>query len=336
MALRNAQEKVSGNPNDIKLWGPEINTGWTGWQTNHLPDCIIDYDRVEKVKCTYGDNQFTDFIPYFLYRLAKFESDKIKNPKNYKMIDYVTFHYYSLFRTDFNDPTSIIRDKNGNQNVSAMLKSVNLWDTNNYVNLYDFASPRKITPNIINKFKNWCKQYYPKAKVGLTEFGIDSIANIDYHPIVRPLYLADLVARAAAAGLDTFVNSFLQSGDVTNSWAMINKNKKSNLYYVYSLFTNYFLGEVTETSDTFGDIVNAYSVKNKDSTNIFLINKDIKFHNTNIQFKSKNLIQNITDIKLPAWSMTVLVVPNNNNEEIKVHQFGAKEMGIATDLKFYE
>jgi hypothetical protein len=335
IALRTAQESVSGNPNDIKLWGPEINTGWTGWQTNHLPDCITDYDRVEKVTCSYGNGQFSEFIPYFLFRLAAFESDPIKNPKKYKMLDYITFHYYSLFRTNFNDPTSIILDKNGNQNISAMLESVNVWDSANYINKYDSASPKKIAPNIIGKFKNWCKQYYPAAKVAVTEFGIDSVANISYHPIVRPLYLADLVARAGVAGLDTFINSFLQSGDISSSWAMIDKRNKTTLYYVYSLFTNYFLGDVVTTSDTFGDLVNAYSVKTKDGINVFMVNKDTKVHNAKLQFKSKKDIQIISEIQLPAWSLTVLVVPANSSEKIKIHQYGAKEMGIAVDSSIF-
>lgn len=35
MAIRKAQEKLSGNSNDINIWGPEIATGWIGWQTAH-------------------------------------------------------------------------------------------------------------------------------------------------------------------------------------------------------------------------------------------------------------------------------------------------------------
>jgi hypothetical protein len=333
MALRTAQEEVSGNPNDIALWGPEINTGWTGWQTNHLPDCITDYGRVEKVKCTYGNGKFTEFIPYFLNRLSVFEKDIFKNPKKYKMLDHLTLHYYSLFRTNFNDPTSIIRDEFGHQNVSAMLESVNLWDSNSYVNLYDSASPKRLAPNIINKFKSWGQKYYPDVKTAVTEFGIDSVDKINYHPIVRPLYLADLVGRAAGAGLDTFVNSFLQSGDVGNSWAMIDRRKKTNLYYVYSLFSNYFLGDVAMTTDNFGDLVNSYSVKTKVGTNIFMVNKDVKAHKSAVQFKNKEKIEDVSVINLPAWSLTVLTVPDNHSEAITVYQYGAKEMGIIVGSK---
>ena len=328
LALRESQEIVSGNPNDIKLWGPEISTGWTGWQTNHLPDCVTDYEKLEKVKCFYGNGEFSEFIPYFLSRISSIEKDPKKNPKKYKLLDYLSFHYYSLFRTDFNDPKSILKNKNGNQDVAAMLEAVNVWDKDWYINLYDAASPKKTKPNIINTFKKWIKNYYPKAKLGLTEFGIDSMDKINYHPIVRPMYLADLIGRTAQAGLDTFINSFLQGGDVSNNWAMIEKNNKTSLYYVYSLYSNYFQGKILETEDNIGDHVNSYAVQASNSTNVFLINKDTKDHLVTINFKKLKLNYNIAEIKIPAWSMTVLIVPDNSKKQIDTHQFGAKQMNI--------
>lgn len=333
MALREAQEGVSGNPNDIKLWGPELATGWTGWQTNAPKDCIIDYDEVEKVKCSYGDGKFKKFIPYFLSRLTDFEKDTVRNPKSYKMLDYLSFHYYPLFRTEFQDPASIIRDLNGNQNVAGMLESVNIWDSKSYVNLYDGGSPKNFAPMIVEKFKKWRQQYYPEAKISLTEFGIDSVDNINYHPIVRPLYLAEMLARGRSAGLDTIVNSFLQSGDHPSMWSLIEGARKTNLYYVYSMFSHYFLGEIVPSTDSFGDIVNTYSVKTSNGTNVFMINKDIKMHTIDLKFKNNNLLQDVLQYELPAWSITVFMVPTNSKKSITVYQYGAKEMGIAIEPK---
>ncbi len=325
VAMREAQEKISGNPNDIKLWGPELNTGWTGWQTNHLPDCIIDYNQADFITCSYGNGTFKDFVPYFLSRLSEFEKDPLRNPKGYKMLDYLTIHYYALFRKDFNDPTSIIKDESGNQDVHAMLESVNVWDSETYVNLYDRSSRRWRTPNIIHQFKDWSEHYYPNVKLGVTEFGVDSMDKIKYHPIVRPLYLADFVGRAATAGLDAFINSFLQSGDVSNSWAMIDGSRKTTIYNVYSLFTNYFLGDTLVTSDTFDDAVNSYAVKTSNGTNVFIINKDTVSHTMKLQFTNE---QNVTEMDLPPWSLSVLKVSDKHEQDITVYQYGAKEMGI--------
>jgi hypothetical protein len=210
LALREAQESITGNPNDIQLWGPELATGWTGWQTTHPHDCTENYNIPGGYSCSYGGGKFTEFIPYFLSRLAAAEHDQTVNPKGYKLLDVLTWHYYPLFRTRFADKDSVIKTPNGQQNVAGMLESINLWNDVTYVNKYDAASPKGITPKIVQRFQGWRNQYYPSALIAVTEFGIDSVLNINYHPIVRPLYLADLIGRIGSEGVDTFVNSFLQ------------------------------------------------------------------------------------------------------------------------------
>jgi hypothetical protein len=328
MAMRRSQEKVSGNSNDIKLWGPEVATGWTNWQTTHPNDCTIDNQILEKMHCSYGEGRFTEFMPYFLYRISQFEKDRLNNPKKYKMLDYISFHYYPLFRTAFKDPGSIILNDNNTQNITGMLESVNLWDNENYINKFDSASPKETTPKIIKKFLNWKSKFYPNSKLALTEFAIDSVANIAYHPIVRPLYLADLIARLGSSGVDTFINSFLQSGRNANNWEMINGNEKTSLYYIYSMYSTYYLGTVLNSTDNFGDKINSYSIKSANGINVFLINKDSAVHNTGISFKTGNDIQNITNVSLPGWSLTILSIPDDHKKIIKVHQYGALEMGI--------
>ena len=328
VAVRKAQEKISGNSNDIKLWGPEIATGWTAWQTTHRSDCVFNGDLPERYRCSYGNGQFTEFMPYFLSRIAEFENDSVKNPKKYKMLDYVTWHYYPLFRKVFKDPTSFILNSDGTQNVLGMLESVNLWDSENYVNKYDNASPKGVAPKIISKFKSWKAKYYPNAKLSVTEFGIDSVPNIAYHPIVRPMYLADLIARLGGAGVDTFINSFLQNGSNVNGWELINGNEKTKLYNIFSLYSNNYLGKVLNSTDNYGDKVNVYSVKTDVGTNVFLVNKDQAAHTTDLSFKMVTGQVNITQVALPAWSVTLLKVPENRNGKILVEQYGAKEMGI--------
>lgn len=325
MAVREAEEKASGNANGIKLWGPEIASGWTGWQTTHPDDCD------QQMRCSYGNGEFTEFMPYFLSRLAKFEKDSANNPKKYKMLDVLTWHYYPLFRKNFSDRASIILSNDGTQNVAGMLESVNLWDSKTYINKYDYASPRGIAPNLINKFQDWRNTYYPNAKLAVTEFAVDSVGNIGYHPIVRPLYLADLMAKLASGGVDTFVNSFLQSGEVASSWAMINGQEKSNMYNVYSLFSNYFKGNVLTATDSFGDKVNSYSVKSGMATNVFFVNKDKVAHSTSLNFKKDGNVEEITSLSLPAWSITVLTITEGQTQSIKVRQYGAREMGISIE-----
>lgn len=326
VALREAQESISGNPNDIKLWGPEIATGWTLWQTNHPRDCNVDWNIPSGMDCSYGNGQFKEFIPYFLSKIAEFEKDGQRNPRGYKMLDYLSWHYYPLFRSEFSDNASFIM-KDGKQNVEGMLESVNLWTQLNYINKYDWASPRGMNPKIVDRYTQWRNKYYPSAKLAVTEFGIDSVPNIEYHPIVRPLYLADLMARIADAGVNVFFNSFLQSSFKNDPWGMINNEQRTRLYFVYSLFSNNYLGKVLLTNDNFGDKVNTYSVKTATGTNVILVNKDKVAKTTAVQLTQGSLRTQALEISLPAWSATVLSIPNNKGP-IKAQQYGAKEMGI--------
>lgn len=329
-AIREAQLEVSGNPNSIEIWGPEIATGWTGFQTNHPNDCTVDYSLPETMSCSYGNGQFSEFIPYFLSRLAEFENDTKANPRGYKLLDKLTLHYYPLFRTNFSDLDSIVVNSNGEQNVEGMLESTNLWDSQNFINRFDSASPKGVAPRIISRFQGWTQQNYPNVKIAVTEFGIDSAEEIAYHPIVRPLYLADMVPRLAKSGIDGFVHSFLQAGSTNFSqWALINGEEKSPLFYTYSLYTRMFKGQVLVSTETYGDEVNSYTVRNGDKINVFLVNKNTKSHNTAVRFARNGVaVQEVAEISLPAWSVTVLSVPTSESSEINVYRYGAQEMGL--------
>lgn len=321
ISIRDAQVAIGGNANDIKLWGPEISTGWSAWNTNHPNDCVTNSVAVAGQTCSYGNGQFSEFIPYFLSRLANAEKDSSINPKGYKLLDVLTWHYYPLFRK-FSDQNSIIIDPTGQQNVSAMLQSVNLWNNSSYVNKYDNASPKNVTPDIINKFSCWRDQFYPAAQLAVTEFAVDSESGVRYHEILRPLYLADLVGRLAEGGVDTFVNSFLQNETAGAKWGMLDGNNRTDLYYMFTMFSRNFLGKVVSTSDSFGDKVNSYAVKTATGVNVFIVNKDTLSHTTTIEVNG-----NLTELSLAAWSLSVVTIPNDKSN-ILVQTFGASEMGV--------
>ncbi len=331
VAMKDAQMEINNRPQDLKIWGPELATGWTGWQTNHPSDCVMNYALKVPATCTYGENgEFSEFIPYFLSKLSAFENDQVNNPNGYKMLDYLTLHYYPLFREQFNDNGSIITKKMiENQNVAGMLASTNVWDNPSYVNRFDRASPLGTNPQILQKFEAWKNGYYPSAKLAVTEFGIDSIENVGYHPIVRPLYLADMLPRLASFGVKNFFHSFLQGGVNGSDWALINGSNKSHLFYMYSLFTTKFKGSTVETQKTYGDEVNTYSVKSGNVITLFVVNKDTKIHNTAVKLQNgSSLAEDMTEVSLEPWSLTVFEIPLTESGTIKVSRYGAKEMGV--------
>lgn len=321
IALRDAQVSIGGKADDLKLYGPEISTGWTNWQTNHPKDCTPNSVVLTGQTCSYGQGQFSEFIPYFLYRLSLAEKNISLNPNGYRLLDVLTLHYYPLFRK-FTDKNSIVVDQNGNENVAGMLESVNLWNKADYINTIDNASPKGIAPDIANKFINYKNTYYPSAKVAVTEFSVDSESGINYHEIVRPLYLADLVGRLTETGIDTFVNSFLQNETASAKWGMINNETRTNLYNIFTMFSRNYLGRVLSADDTFGDKVNSYAVQTATGVNVFVVNKETKQHTVAI-----NINGAVHELVIPAWSLVVATVPNNK-EAITVQTFGAAEMGI--------
>ena len=81
------------------------------------------------------------------------------------------------------------------------------------------------------------------------------------------------------------------------------------------------------TSDSYGDLVNTYAVKTKTGINVILLNKDAKVHTSKVSIKGNQ----VTSLELPAWSMSVLRIPDAENSNMRVQQFGAKEMGIPVD-----
>jgi hypothetical protein len=82
LAMRKAQEEISGNANDIKIVGPEESQSWNWYQTEAEGDCK-DGSRPGERICSYGQGaqKFSDFLSYFLARLNEIENDSTLNPK---------------------------------------------------------------------------------------------------------------------------------------------------------------------------------------------------------------------------------------------------------------
>ncbi|MFM6928482.1 MAG: glycoside hydrolase family 44 protein [Bdellovibrio sp.] len=339
LAIRKAQEEVNGNPNSIKLWGPEMSASWLDWNTgNFAKDCQWHGTNIGQVVCSYGNGAFQNFLPYFLDRVAKAEKDPKVNPRHYKLLDYFSFHYYATLRTKISDVGSIIADPDGNQWISKILESTQVLTNPNYVNNYDMSSYRKIKSNVFGRMKMWRDTYYPSAKLSLNEFAVDSdYRSTRYHPIVRPLYMADVIASAATQGIDFFNNFILNSAPGDNSaWAMIDGDRPTNLYYMYALFSNNFKGAILNTADNANDVINSYAVDADPFIQLALINKSPTDKKVQIYFQSDRLMKVATHL-VPGWSSSILKIDKRlprNGGTLDVSQFGATEMAITKDPKY--
>lgn len=349
MAVRQAQESVTGDANSIKIWGPEISSSWLDWNTgNFTKDCKYSDEGGGRVTCSYGNGQFSHFIPYFLNRLALAEKDKALNPRGYKLMDTFSFHYYPMFRKKNSDINSVITDENGLQAVAEMLEGTRILHDAAFENKSDRSSYRKNTQindinyksNIIGRMKDWLKTYYPNAQLAINEFAFDSdYRSTTYHPIVRPLYTADAVAIAAVNGVSFFNNFVLSSPENTNiPWALIAEGKnKSNLFKSYALITNNFLGTILNTTDDAGDVVNTYTVDTGTHYNVLVINKSPADRSLEILISTAAGSLKVADYVSSGWSVSIIKLEKGKkylSSGFQVVKFGADEMGIPKDLRY--
>lgn len=338
IAVRKAQEELNGNPNSIKLWGPEMTSSWYDWNTgNFAQDC--KWTEIKgQVKCSYGNGKFDNFIPYFLNRIKTAESDKAINPKKYKLLDFLSIHYYPNFRTKSSDPRTIITDESGKQLVAEMLDSTRVWNDPTFVNKYDITSYRNFKPNIINRFKDWMSKYYPDAKLTINEYAVDSdYRTHNYHPVVRPLFLADSIGIFAREGIAYFNHFDLSTpANSTLPWSLIEGGERTHLFNVFKLFSTNLKGDVVNVEDNIGPDLNAYATIDKSIITVAIVNKAPV--NKKIKLYTKEFLKRkYLDYEVPAWSVSILKLDKNShskNDKFSVQVYGAKEMGVAIDPSY--
>ena len=336
LAMRKAQAKISGNPNDIKLWGPEISDGYYDWQTGNMSnDC--EYTEIRgQISCGYGsEREFDHFIPYFLHRLTQIEADPILNPERYKLLDYLSFHYYPNFRTDIQDANSILKDESGEQKIDQMLEHTEVWDNDNFVNTIDISSYTNFQPAILNRMNQWINENYPDARLALTEFAVDSFdTSFGYHPILRPLYMADLIGKLTRSGVAFFSRAFLSTQDPYKiPWVLIDSKRPTDLYKMYQLFTNNFKGNVIAVEEKSDPMLKSYALMEtgapeNQKINLVVVNKSRESRPIAISIKMTNgEVKKVLSVEQPAWSASLYQFPSRGSE-VRTLTFGASEMEI--------
>jgi hypothetical protein len=222
----------------------------------------------------------------------------------------------------------------GNQLVAEMIESTRNFHDSLYVNQFDRSSYKNYSPNILGRLNMWIKKHYPNVKLAINEFAVDSdYRSNNYHPIVRPIYMADSIGIFASHGVSYFNQFILNSDKSFNSpWSMIvNGSEKQNLFFMFKLFSNYFNGVVLKTEDNLGDSLNTYATSDGVFTYLAIINKNSVEKLVKVYF-SNGTTKKITNYLAPAWSSSILKIDSNPNNQIKsfsVFQYGAKEMGIS-------
>lgn len=297
LAMKEAQAAI-GSPEDIKLIGPEISSPLTNWSS---------WDPSE----TNGG--LKSFVPFFLRECKRFEEDKTKNPKGFRVLDILSFHLYPRFRTDYKDPMSFIP-----QGIPKMLESVQTWWNPDYINHYDYDQPRNVALQTIPRFNRWINEYYPGLQLAITEFGVDSASSIVYDPVVKPLYLADLYGVFAKYGVE-YTMQFCLNGDDGSMEAINQYNEIRPIYYPMMLYAQHFKGTVLTTEDDQGDLLNVYACDDGEGSIVLMaVNKDDSDIKTRIDLSgyTGKAVENSFYYTFKRSSMTCIKIPKNGPKTV--------------------
>jgi len=180
IAMKAAQESVSGNAQDIRIVGPEISSSFTFYKTENPADQYGGLDA---------------FPPYFLKKARELEHDAVRNPRGYRLLDILSFHLYPSFRIDLSSPYGFLP-------LDRILTSTRVWWDKGYANEDCVSLPIGRRLAVLPTFNSWIDNFYPGTGLAVTEFGIDADPRIPYDELIRVLYQAELYGILATYGVD--------------------------------------------------------------------------------------------------------------------------------------
>lgn len=333
VAMREEQAKISKNARDIVILGPELALLGKEYQTFSPQDCV----QVDgKMKCRYGSTgEFDNFLEYALFAFHKAEEGGYPhlNRQKWPLIDFLSLHFYPYFRLNYEDHQSFIDTGSEQKNLSAYWSSILLWDTET-PNTLDFSFP--LGP--INYF-SWLKQimqrHHPRLQVAITEFGIDPAWLIDYHPLLRPLYNAEMMAKAATHQVSIFSLSYLNSSQyLPMSWSMVAEGKKTlPVFHTYSLMSRFFRGKIlkVDSANSAADQWGLYATLKDSQVRFVAFNRSsekICFQLALVRNSQRNSQEDPWGNHcLPPFSMSTFLIPSDKNQsKLTRYQYGAQQL----------
>jgi hypothetical protein len=273
IALKRTQNEI--NPNlKIKIMGPSF--------------CLEDMQL-----SGVGD---------FLQKCNAFQNNHKENPQGIRILDVLSFHYFPSFDGYLTGQHP--------QNIATILGSTLSWWDASYSNKHDYHLPFGSNAEILPRLKKLIENNYAGTELALTEFNIEGESMVEYDPLIKVLYLADLYGIMAKYQLNYFTQFVLNSSD--HYAALLDDlDNLTPLYYPFSLYSQYFQGSLLETRTTLPEKLNVYACNNNGSIIVMVINKTSQPYFTGLQLKSNNSKISFAHI-FPAFSLTCI--------EIKEHQ----------------
>ncbi|MFH1239119.1 MAG: glycoside hydrolase family 44 protein [bacterium] len=282
-ALKKAQAEINSADN-IKIFGPVVS------KSEHFFE-----------------------VPYFLDECLKFEKDKVKNPQGYRILDVLSFHYYSLYRTDWKKLRSLIPE-----GTPAMLESVQTWWNPSYVNRYDRNIPLDETAGLIPQFHKYIKKHYPGLELAITEISVDSSEGVKFEPVMEPIYMADLWGIMAKYGIDYAMPQWVKHNDRQFGLTGANGSIRPT-YYSFMLYSQHFRGKVLIADSNKSDLLNIYACDDENGNIVLMVvNKDNKDYATAINLigYEGTAIKNKFYINSRKYSLTCIKIPQDKKSSM--------------------
>ena len=289
LSLKNEQAKI--NPDmKIKIFAPAIETSWLNWGS------LSEEDRQKPV------------LGEFLKMCKDFERDKVVNPRGFKLLDVLSFHLFPSFKE-----AKAIRGSSDNS--AFILESTQTWWNRNYVNKYDASLPKDEAIGVIPKLKDIIEKNYPGAELAITEFNIESESMVEYDPLVKVLYLADLYGIMANSGIDYSMQFCLNSSD-QNIALLDDLDNVTPLYYSLALYAKYFNGVILDVKSSLPEKLNVYACNNQGDIVIMAVNKDNLSHKAKVLLEANKQGKADFTHLFPAFSITCIKINKNNPNQV--------------------
>lgn len=269
VALKKAQEEISPDLK-IKIFGPAF--------------CLEDMQLLA--------------IEGFLQKCNAFQNNQTENPQGIRILDVLSFHFFPSFV----DPVTGKHQKD----IASILGSTQSWWNSSYSNKYDYSLPFGFVAEILPRFKKLIEDNYAGTELALTEFNIESQSMVEYDPLIKVLYLADLYGVMAKYGLNYFMQFCLNSSD-QNTALLDDLDNVTALYYPFSLYSEHFHGFLLDAKTNLPEKLNVYACNNKNGTTIMVINKDGQSYSSGIRIRLKNT-ETFFSHTFPAFSLSCIKI----------------------------
>jgi hypothetical protein len=285
LAIKNTQAKIDPDLK-IKIFAPAIETSWLEWGS------LSNEDGGKPV------------LGEFLKMCKEFEADKTANPKGIRLIDVLSFHLFPSFK-------ETNATKKLSEESSSILGSTQTWWNREYTNKFDVSLPIGKPAAVIPKLKEIINENYPGLGLAVTEFNIESGSMVEYDPLIKVLYLADLYGIMAKSGIDYSVQFCLNSSD-QNIALIDDLDNITPFYYVVALYAKYFNGVTLNVTNSLSERLNVYACNNKGDTVIMAVNKDTVTHQAKFLFEGKDKKESGFLHSFPPLSITCIKINRND------------------------